>query len=218
VRKWLYKREKIKGKEVFLFSFFSVWINKKVSNYTFLFLYFRPLPYNQTVPSWNSTATQLKRLLTLNFYFCPVLTATGLFLGNDQIPFQNQSLKRTKIRKYWLWQDSLFRTVYTHIVIVWWCRFHISVNEEIVFVGIIKIKAPFLFSIIECNARLLLFGCDLRGKETLLAIVTCEGRNPSCNRELARARGLSQEIFLTFLCSEYFEHFKRRRDSREIHK
>jgi len=46
----LCKREKRKEKRVFLFSFSGVWIDREVSNYTFSFPYFRPLPCNQTTP------------------------------------------------------------------------------------------------------------------------------------------------------------------------
>jgi len=46
----LCKREKRKGKGVFLFFFSGVWIDREVNNYTSLFPYFRPLPCNQTAP------------------------------------------------------------------------------------------------------------------------------------------------------------------------
>ena len=47
----MYKREKRKGKEIFLFSFSGGWIDREVSNYTSPFPYFRTLPCNQTIPS-----------------------------------------------------------------------------------------------------------------------------------------------------------------------
>ena len=50
------KREKIKGKEVFLFSFSGVWIDREVSNYTSLFPYFRPLPCNQEKTQYKTSS------------------------------------------------------------------------------------------------------------------------------------------------------------------
>jgi len=56
----LCKREKIKEKEVFLFSFSGVWIDREVSNYTSLFPYFRPLPCNQTAPIQTQTLQDIE--------------------------------------------------------------------------------------------------------------------------------------------------------------
>jgi len=40
----LCKREKRKGKKIFSFSFFGIWIDREVRNDTSSFSYFRPLP------------------------------------------------------------------------------------------------------------------------------------------------------------------------------
>ena len=75
MRKWLCKREKIKGKEVFLFYFSGVWIDREVSNYTSLFPYFRPLPCNQTTPRGHCTClrSSLLRISNLTWYFSFVI-------------------------------------------------------------------------------------------------------------------------------------------------
>ena len=54
------KREQRKGKGVFLFSFFGIWIDKEVSNYTSTFPYFRQLSCNQTRPREIGTHIQTK--------------------------------------------------------------------------------------------------------------------------------------------------------------